>query len=55
MSYFRSFTRITVRTLGIGGGIYLVPLIILFGLGNPKQAAPVALFLFGSIQIDQLK
>jgi uncharacterized membrane protein YfcA len=25
--------------LGIGGGIYLVPLIILFGLGNPKQAA----------------
>jgi uncharacterized membrane protein YfcA len=26
-------------TLGIGGGIYLVPLIIIFGLGTEKQAA----------------
>ncbi len=25
--------------VGIGGGIYLVPLIILFGLGTPKEAA----------------
>lgn len=26
-------------TVGIGGGIYLVPLIIMFGLGNEKEAA----------------
>lgn len=26
-------------TVGIGGGIYLVPLIILLGLGSPKEAA----------------
>jgi len=26
-------------TVGIGGGIYLVPLIIIFGLGTPKEAA----------------
>ncbi len=26
-------------TVGIGGGIYLVPLIIIFGLGSPKEAA----------------
>jgi hypothetical protein len=25
--------------VGIGGGIYLIPLIILFGLGSPKEAA----------------
>ena len=26
-------------TVGIGGGIYLVPLIIMFGLGSEKEAA----------------
>lgn len=26
-------------TMGIGGGIYLVPLIIIMGLGSPKEAA----------------
>jgi hypothetical protein len=26
-------------TVGIGGGIYLVPMIILFGLGTEKEAA----------------
>lgn len=30
--------------LGLGGGIYLVPLIILFGLGSPKEAAACAAF-----------
>jgi uncharacterized membrane protein YfcA len=25
--------------VGIGGGIYLIPLIIILGLGNPKEAA----------------
>ncbi|MFQ6677109.1 MAG: sulfite exporter TauE/SafE family protein [Fidelibacterota bacterium] len=33
--------------VGIGGGIYLVPLIIMFGLGNEKEAAAAgALFIW---------
>ena len=33
--------------VGIGGGIYLVPLIIVFGLGTEKQAAATgALFIW---------
>ena len=33
--------------VGIGGGIYLVPLIIIFGLGTPKQAAATgAIFIW---------
>jgi uncharacterized membrane protein YfcA len=30
---------LTAGIVGIGGGIYLVPLIIIFGLGSPKEAA----------------
>ena len=34
-------------TVGIGGGIYLVPLIIMFGLGSEKEAAAAgALFIW---------
>ena len=34
-------------SVGIGGGIYLVPLIIMFGLGNEKEAAAAgALFVW---------
>ncbi len=34
-------------SVGIGGGIYLVPLIIIFGLGNEKEAAATgALFIW---------
>jgi len=33
--------------IGIGGGIYLVPLIIIFGLGSEKEAAAAgATFIF---------
>jgi len=35
--------------VGIGGGIYLVPLIIMFGLGNEKEAAAAgALFIWAN-------
>ncbi|MFW8601974.1 sulfite exporter TauE/SafE family protein [Desulfobacterota bacterium M19] len=30
--------------LGLGGGIYLIPLIVLFGLGSQKEAAACAVF-----------
>jgi uncharacterized membrane protein YfcA len=34
-------------TVGIGGGIYLVPLIIMFGLGSEKEAAAAgAMFIW---------
>ncbi len=34
-------------TVGIGGGIYLVPLIIILGLGSPKEAAATgAIFIW---------
>lgn len=36
-------------TVGIGGGIYLVPLIIILGLGSPKEAAACgAVFIWGN-------
>jgi len=34
-----SFLGFIAGTIGIGGGIYLIPLIIMFGLGNSKEAA----------------
>jgi len=34
-----SILGLVAGVAGIGGGIYLVPLIILLGLGNPKEAA----------------
>ena len=42
-----AFLGFIAGTVGIGGGIYLVPLIIVFGLGTEKQAAATgALFIW---------
>lgn len=34
-----AFLGFIAGTIGIGGGIYLIPLIIMLGLGTPKEAA----------------
>lgn len=40
--------------LGLGGGIYLIPLIVLFGLGNQKEAAACGTFFIWANSVSGL-
>lgn len=62
-----SILGLVAGTVGIGGGIYLVPMIIILGLGSPKEAAAcgaifiwlnslsglIARFQYNSIDLSQ--
>ena len=47
--FLGSFLGFIAGTVGIGGGIYLVPLIIMFGLGTTKEASAAgAMFIWSN-------
>ena len=50
--FLGSFLGFIAGSVGIGGGIYLVPLIIMFGLGTTKEASAAEQCSFGLILLD---
>ncbi len=51
---FGSILGLVAGIVGIGGGIYLIPIIIMFRIGSPKEAAATAAIFVWSVSFSGL-